>query len=97
MLQITNTVTTKDGQVVIGNVTYAINYSIINNELNSIQCAISSMSDNQFEQIGFIRKEHGRLNTDFLDRVAPIEHLTVFENIVKEVEADLLAETKKKQ
>ncbi len=96
MLEITNTVITKDGQIIIGDMTYAINYSIINNELSSIQCAVSSMMDNRFEQIGFIRKEHGRFNTDFIDRVDPIIHLTVFENIVKEVEADLLAETKKK-
>lgn len=93
MLQITNTVITKDAQIVSGNLTYAVHYSVINGKLSSVQCAISFMDGEQFEQIGYIRKENGRLNSDFSDKIAMIEHITVFEGIVKEVEADLPAQT----
>ncbi|NDV68582.1 hypothetical protein [Dysgonomonas sp. 25] len=88
MLQITNIVTNKDAQVVKGKITYAIHYIITNGMLTSVQCAISEETDEQFLQIGYIRKENGRINTDFNDDYSMLDHLSVFDELMTEIEAD---------
>lgn len=88
MLEITNKVVNKDGQVIKDKFTYAIHYTITNNEIDSIQCAISTEKDEHFEQIGFIRKEGGRVNTDFVDAASILKHLAVFEDIMKDINDD---------
>lgn len=88
MITITNKVISKDGDVIKDNVTYALNYVISNGILTSVQCAISTDINGIFEQIGFVRQENGRITTDFKDDVSLLKYLTVYETILKEIEAD---------
>lgn len=45
---------------------YADTYVITNRCIDSVQCAVSAIDiDNNFVQMVFIRKEGGRINTDF--------------------------------
>lgn len=85
MLTITNTVTNYDAQAVIDKVTYAVHYIVANGTVTSIQCAISQEDNGMFEQVGFIRLENGRLNTDFAENISFIKYLTTFESLVKEI------------
>lgn len=96
MLEITKTVINKDAQVINEGITYAVHYIIDNGVLTSIQCAISKEENDLFTQLGFLRKENGRLNTDFNEDVSYIEHLTMFQSILTEVEADVATLIKKR-
>lgn len=95
MLQITNTVINKDAQIVKNNITYAVHYIISNGVLSSVQCAISDERDGQFIQIGYIRKESGRINIDFQEGVVMTEQLSVFEEITLQIETDVMQLTPK--
>lgn len=58
MLEIKNKVINKDGQAVKNKVTYAVHYVITNRCIYYVQCTVSATDrDNNFVQIGFIRKE----------------------------------------
>lgn len=89
MFQITNTITNKDAQVVKGDTTYAVHYVITNGLVTSVQCAISEERDGNFNQVGYIRKENGRINTDFAEGYSLVEQLTTFEEILGQIDADV--------
>jgi len=95
MLQVINTVINKDARFVFENYTYDIHYVISNNDVLSIQCTVSHKTEEMFEPIGYIRKENGRVNSDFVERFSMTAHTNTFEAIVAEIEAEVKPPAKK--
>ncbi len=91
MLEIKNVTITKEGQAVNNNCTYTVHYNIVNNLITSVQCVVDRLVDGMQEQLGYIRREGGRVNTDFMENVPLTEYLTFFEKLVKEIEKEVKA------
>lgn len=84
--EITNVVTNKDAKVVKDGVQYDVHYILGNDEIVSVQCSVVRISEEQPEQLGYIRRETGRIVSDFGEGIAISGHLVVFEEIVGEIE-----------
>ena len=86
MLELLNVVINTDAQVIDKDYTYELHYSVSNNEILSLQCVISKETEAGQETIGYIRKESGRVNSDFNEGISMVDHLKKYDLIVKEIE-----------
>lgn len=86
MLEYLNVVVNTDARLIDDDHIYELHYSVCNSEILSLQCVITKQKGETAESIGYIRKENGRINSDFNEGVSMVEHLKMFELILTEIE-----------
>lgn len=79
------TTVNKEGTFVEGDLTYNVNITIVNNELQRLACSIAKIQDTQATHIGTITMEYGRQITEIVQGENLIPHLTKFQAILDEV------------
>lgn len=95
-MEIMRTITNKEAVAVVEDITYNISYVLVDNTINSVSSTVTStandLSTNMNNQLGYIRKENGRIYADFEESEDPTLHLIQFMKFVKEIEAEVATE-----
>jgi len=101
MLEIINSVLTKEAKAQVGDVIYAISYAVHNNCIMNISCTVSknvivnqdTPEGNQpietQQHIGYIRRENERLYLDFDSSIDPIDFITTYKQLEREIDNDI--------